>query len=70
VEFGGSFRVLDWQVAEAEDRGPYQALFQRLYERGLEEVPLIVADGCGSVRLAAEIELANHRCDRRCFEEP
>jgi putative transposase len=55
VEFGGAFRVLDWQVAEAEDREAYQALFQRLYERGLEEVPLIVADGCGSVRAAAEI---------------
>jgi len=55
VEFGGAFRVLDWQVAEAEDREAYQALFQRLYDRGLEEVPLIVADGCGSVRAAAEI---------------
>jgi transposase-like protein len=54
VEFGGSFGVLDWQVAEAEDREAYQALFQRLYDRGLEEVPLIVADGCGSVRTAAE----------------
>jgi hypothetical protein len=55
VEFGGSFRVLDWQVAEQEDREAYQALLQRLYQRGLEEVPLIVADGCGSVRAAAEI---------------
>jgi transposase-like protein len=55
VAFGGSFRVLDWQVAEGEGREAYQALFQRLYERGLEEVPLIVADGCGSVRAAAEI---------------
>jgi putative transposase len=55
VEFGGAFRVLDWQVADHEDRAAYQALFQRLYERGLEEVPLIVADGCGSVRAAAEI---------------
>jgi transposase-like protein len=55
VELGGSFRVLDWQVAEQEDREAYQALLQRLYERGLEEVPLIVADGCGSVRAAAEI---------------
>jgi len=55
VEFGGSFRVLDWQVAEQEDRESYQALLQRLYQRGLEEVPLIVADGCGSVRAAAEI---------------
>ena len=55
VEFGGAFRVLDWQVADHEDRAAYQALFQRLYERGLEEVPLIVADGCGSVRAAAEV---------------
>ena len=55
VEFGGAFRVLDWQVADHEDRAAYQALFERLYERGLEEVPLIVADGCGSVRAAAEI---------------
>jgi len=55
VEFGGSFRVLDWQVAESESGEAYQALFQRLYERGLEEVPLIVADGCGGVRAAAPI---------------
>jgi transposase-like protein len=55
VEFGGSFRVLDWQVAKGEVRETYQALFQRLYERGVEEVPLIMADGCGSVRPAAAI---------------
>jgi transposase-like protein len=55
VEFGGGFRVLDWQVGEAEDREAYLALLGRLYERGLEEVPLIVADGCGSVRAAAEV---------------
>lgn len=55
VEFGGSFRVLDWQVAEAETTEAYAALLQRLYERGLEEVPLIVADGCGGVRAAAQI---------------
>lgn len=55
VEFGGGFRVLDWQVAEAEDTAAYLALLGRLYERGLEEVPLIVADGCGSVRAAAAI---------------
>jgi transposase-like protein len=54
VEWGGSFRVLDWQVAEAEDAQAYLALLGRLYERGLEEVPLIVADGCGSVRAAAQ----------------
>ena len=55
VEWGGGFRVLDWQVAEAEDTEAYLALLGRLYERGLEEVPLIVADGCGSVRAAAEV---------------
>ena len=55
VEFGGGFRVLDWQVGEAEDAEAYLALLGRLYERGLEEVPLIVADGCGSVRAAAQI---------------
>jgi len=55
VEFGGGFRVLDWQVAEAEGAEAYLALLGRLYERGLEEVPLIVADGCGSVRAAAAV---------------
>lgn len=55
VEFGGGFRVLDWQGAEAEDLPAYLALLGRLYERGLEEVPLIVADGCGSARSAAGI---------------
>jgi putative transposase len=55
VEWGGAFRVLDWQVGEAEDAEAYTALLGRLYERGLEEVPLIVADGCGSVRAAAQV---------------
>ena len=55
VEWGGTFRVLDGQVAEAEDAGAYLALLGRLYARGLEEVPLLVADGCGSVRAAAEV---------------
>lgn len=55
VQFGGSFSVLDWQVADAEDARAYLALLGRLYARGLEEVPLIVADGCGSVRAAAAV---------------
>jgi putative transposase len=55
LDWGGGFRVLDWEVAEAESAEAYTALFQRLYERGLEEVPLIVADGCGSVPAAAQI---------------
>lgn len=55
VEWGGAFRVLDWQVGEAEDAEAYTTLLGRLYERGLEEVPLIVADGCGSVRAAAQV---------------
>ena len=55
VEFGGAFRVLDWQVGEAEDTEAYLALLGRLYARGLEEVPLIVADGCGSVPAAAAV---------------
>jgi len=55
VEWGGGFRVLDWQAGEAEDAQAYTALFARLYERGLEEVPLLVADGCGSVRAAAQV---------------
>lgn len=55
VQFDGDFRVLDWQAAEAESAFAYQALFQRLFERGLEEVPLIVADGCGGVPAAAAV---------------
>src|SRR5437762_1827337 len=55
VELGGAFRVLDWQVADAETLNAYGLLFQRLYARGLEEVALIVADGCGSVPGAAQI---------------
>jgi transposase-like protein len=55
VQWGGSFQVLDWQVADTESAEAYEALFQRLYERGLEEVPLVVADGCGSVRPALEV---------------
>jgi transposase-like protein len=55
LDGGGGFRVLDGEVATAERAEAYAALFQRLYARGLEEVPLIVADGCGSVSAAAQI---------------
>lgn len=55
LDGGGGFRVLDWEVAETESTEACAALFQRLYERGLEEVPLIVADGCGGVPAAAAI---------------
>ena len=34
VDWGGGFRVLDWQVGETEDADAYLALFGRLYERG------------------------------------
>ena len=51
----GGFELDSLKEAANIITGSYLALLGRLYARGLEEVPLIVADGCGSVRAAAQV---------------
>jgi len=55
VKDGGQFEVLDWQAAVEETTEAYEALFTRLWRRGLEKVELIVSDGADAVTSAAEI---------------
>jgi len=55
VKDGGQFEVLDWQAAVEETTDAYEALFTRLWRRGLEKVELIVSDGAEAVTSAAEI---------------
>ena len=45
VRADGSFAVLDWLAAPAETTEAYERLFTRLWQRGLEQVALIVSDG-------------------------
>jgi putative transposase len=54
VREGGGFDVLDWLGASAESTEDYEALFTRLWQRGLESVELIVSDGLSSVVSAAQ----------------
>lgn len=54
VREGGGFDVLDWLGASGESTEEYEALFTRLWQRGLESVELIVSDGLVSVVSAAQ----------------
>lgn len=45
----GRFEVLDWQAAEAESAAAYERLLNRLSQRGLETVELIVGDEVGAL---------------------
>jgi transposase-like protein len=55
VREGGGFDVLDWQAAPAETTADYEALFTRLWQRGLQSVELIVSDGVPSVVSAGQM---------------
>ena len=49
----GTFQVLDWLAAPAETTAAYEQLFTRLWQRGLEQVEMIVSDGAEAVASAA-----------------
>lgn len=53
VRADGRFQVLDWLAASSETAEAYQRLFMRLFQRGLEEVALIVSDGADAITAAA-----------------
>jgi transposase-like protein len=55
VREGGGFDVLDWRAASAETTEDYEALFTRLWQRGLQSVELIVSDGVPSVVSAGQM---------------
>ncbi len=53
VRDGGVFEILDWRAAPVETTAAYEELFTRLWQRGLEQVELIVSDGCEAIPSAA-----------------
>ena len=55
VREGGRFEVLDWQAAVEETTEAYEQLFTRLWQRGLEQVELMVSDGAEAITSAAAI---------------
>jgi transposase-like protein len=55
VRPNGTFQILDWQAAPNETTDDYEALFTRLWQRGLEQVELIVSDGADAILGAAAI---------------
>lgn len=55
VRPNGTFLVLDWQAAPAETTAAYAELFTRLWQRGLEQVQLIVSDGAEAITQAAAV---------------
>jgi putative transposase len=55
VRRDGSFRVLDWLAAPSETAEAYQRLLDRLWQRGLEEVELVISDGAEAIVSAAAV---------------
>ena len=55
VRWDGSFEALDWEAAQSESGEVLERLFTRLWDRGLTETGLVVADGAGAVRQAKEM---------------
>jgi putative transposase len=53
IQPDGSYRVLDWQAGRGEAEALYEVLLQRLYDRGLEALQVIVSDNVEGVRGAA-----------------
>jgi putative transposase len=53
VRPNGRFQVLDWLAAPAETAEAYQQLFPRLFQRGLDQVALLVSDGADAITTAA-----------------
>lgn len=53
VREGGGFDVLDWLAAPAETTLGYEELLTRLWQRGLEQIELLVSDGCEAITSAA-----------------
>jgi putative transposase len=54
VRRNGSFMVLDWEAARAEAEPAYEALFQRLSDRGLTNPAIVVGDDCNALWAAAD----------------
>jgi putative transposase len=54
VRRDGSFMVLDWEAAKAESELAYEALFQRLSDRGFREPGIVVGDDCNALWAAAD----------------
>ena len=55
VDGEGKFEVVDWEVRRREDFEGYYLLLNRLYERGLEEVELVVGDGFPGIFSAVDV---------------
>ncbi len=55
VRWDGTFEVLDWEAGASESAELYEALFTRLWERGLKELELIVGDAAASIESAKEM---------------
>ena len=55
VREGGAFDVLDWLDAAEETSEAYERLLTRLWQRGLEQVELIISDGAPAITSAAAI---------------
>lgn len=53
VRANGTFQVLDWLAAPRETAEAYERLLMRLFQRGLDEVALVVSDGADAITAAA-----------------
>lgn len=59
VRWNGSFEVLDWQAGETESAERLERLLNRLYQRGLTHIDLIIGDGAGALQAAKGVVYPN-----------
>ena len=55
VRPNGTFQVLEWRAAPAETTEAYVELFTRLWQRGLQQIELIVRDDAAAILQAAAL---------------
>jgi transposase-like protein len=55
VRRDGRFDVVDWEPGPSESAAVAERLLTRLYQRGLTELGLLVADGAGAIRAAQAV---------------
>jgi putative transposase len=55
VREGGAFEVLDWLAAPAETTEAYERLLTRVWQRGWEQIELLVSDGCPAILSAQQM---------------
>jgi putative transposase len=66
----GKREILDWEVADGEDKASWQRLLKRLHERGVQPengLQAVIRDGCGEVGKALALVSGSSIVEQRCI---